>query len=247
MNPKMGQGDLGDDAFSAGGGGEDGSQTGSLLADLRGGDRLPGDAVGALSASSKTRIPMQTIIIVVVMIAGAMALYGMRRYGMGAGMTFQTPLVQYDPNALAKFAPAEEKRVLAALESSGAPVQVPVEAIQKNPFQLVLGPALTQITTDLGPSLDREAERRRVEELARAAEREKLLTDAVGRLRVNGVIGGRVPLARVNGKLYRTGDVIQGLLTVESIDAMTRSVHLRADDKEFVISMIEDQGQSPMR
>lgn len=221
-------------------GGGDGMETGSLLADLRGGDRGGLDAPLSSPSSSTRKIPMQTIVIVVVMVAGAMALWGMRRYGMGSGMTFNTIVVQYDPNASMRFAPAEERRVLAALESSGAPVQVPAEAIEKNPFVLETGPTLTRVTPDLLTPEQREAERRRIEELARAAEREKLLNDSFNRLRVNGVIGGRVPLARVNGKLYRTGDIIQGLFTVTSIDAVTRTVHLEADGRQFQVSMIDE-------
>lgn len=219
--------------------GDEALQTTSLLSDLRSGGGA-GDAGVITSGERGRKIPIQTIIIVVVMVAGAMALYGMRRYGMGAGMTFQPVVVHYDPSASQRLAPAEEQRVLAALEHSGAPVQVPSDAIQKNPFQLDVSPQLTQIGP-VGPSAEaREAERRRIEEMMRAAEREKLLNDTASRLRVTGVIGGPVPVARINGRPYRTGDTVQELFKVASIDAAERRVSLEADGRTFVISMSEE-------
>jgi hypothetical protein len=163
------------------------------------------------------------------------ALYGMRVYGKRAGMSmnrFDTNITQVrnDPAARAQTA-----KIMAELDQFGTPVQVPAERVKRDPFtmKVFVDPGAPD---DAGEKISAE-ERRRIAELARKAreERQLELTTALESLEIKGIMMGRVPLARINEKLFRTGDKVAGLFIIQEISE--RSVTLSCDDGNFVLEL----------
>jgi hypothetical protein len=106
---------------------------------------------------------------------------------------------------------------------------VPKEQVRGDVFQLDKNPQDTGTTTAFLDPGKVAAERRRVE-----------IQEWLGRLNVESVMHGRVPIAKISGKLYRVGDALGGkednLFTVARIQ--DRSVYLSVDQKEFELSMV---------
>src|SRR5262245_12500893 len=71
---------------------------GDILSDLSaGGDAGVSAAdLGPLSARPVRRISIQTLVVALVLVVSAAALYTMRRQGMGVGMKFKTPAMAPD-------------------------------------------------------------------------------------------------------------------------------------------------------
>jgi hypothetical protein len=116
--------------------------------------------------------------------------------------------------------------------------QVPIEEIQKDPFELTPTEQVVIVPT-------------RSDEEARRAERERQrqqqLRTEFSRLRLQTVMQGRMPVAIINGDFVRVGGAI-GSFTVRSIDGMT--VELEADGQVFPLTMQDSEprsGSSPSR
>jgi hypothetical protein len=202
----------------------------SFLAELRGGDAAPETPV-LPGVVSRRRVNVQTLVVAAVIAASAGLLYAMRRHGMGAGMTFQTLNIEYDWERIGSVSRAHQQRVLEDLARSGEPVKPPVEHLPKNPFRLDLQTAVAVVP---GQTTDPGAESARLAELNRQV-REKELRSALATVHLQSTMGGRVPLARVNGKLVKVGDIVAGLFTVRAIH--DRTVELEADGKVFAVIM----------
>ena len=75
--------------------------------------------------------------------------------------------------------------------------------------------------------LMRAEQERRIRE-----EQEARWAEALSRISLQGVVGGRVPLARIDGETVRVGDTLgEGMFTVEAIDG--RSVVLRWEQRRW--------------
>ncbi len=208
----------------------------SLLSDLSGID--PSSAAPApaqAGSASRPRLTSQTIIIAAVLTISAGAIYAMRQYGMGAGMTFEVPAVSYEPDKnLAKLSEGQA-RILAELAMSTSLVQT-AESIEKNPFRLDPDLAAMPLALDDGPITD-DAIRRAIEaEKARLA-RLEMLQRSLGSMRLTGVLMGRVPLARVNEKTLRVGDTIHDFRVVEIREG---GVSLEAEGTTFTLALDKD-------
>ncbi|QOI99938.1 MAG: hypothetical protein HRU70_05340 [Phycisphaeraceae bacterium] len=218
--------------------GPDKGQASSFLAELRssGGGGTP-DAAPPSKPSKRTGSGY-LLLIVLTAVSGAV-LYGMRRYGMSSGIDYDKAVqVQYSAKVSTAVSAAEAARVLRELERSGAPVEVPKEAAERNPFVLAVAsaPSTAPVNTD-DPSARAEAERRRLAEIARKEreERAKSLERAAASLELRAVMKGRLPVARIGERLYREGDRVDNLFTVKQI--LERSVVLDADGVTFQIDM----------
>lgn len=208
----------------------------------------PADASGADGAGASTPpeslhtgaarfVPRQTMIIVIVVVCTALMLTAMRRYGMGSGMTFAEHVkIDYDLDQRKIVGGEEEQKILSDLERSGQPVQIPPEAVRKNPFELGLEePAAVVASGDAPIRVDTES-LRRAEEARRAKEsREKQIESAYRGLALHGVMAGRVPIARINGATVRVGDSVGEFFKVTKIER--DRVELEADGGVFTLSM----------
>ena len=205
-----------------GGAHEDAAQSQSIMTQLGGSGGDDFDVTSA-SAPNKT-LPLQAIAIGLVLVIAAGALFLMRREGTRAGMRFDDIRIVVPPDTTIQKV-ANEEEILDALAQTGLPNQVPVENIHQNPFALGDGdPVDTGPVRPVGNPEEIAAERRRVQ-----------IQEAIGRIDVQSIMNGRVPIAKINGKLYKVGDVIDNLLRVERIDG--RSAYFSVDDKVFEVQM----------
>jgi hypothetical protein len=176
--------------------------------------------------------PRQAVV-AVLLVAGAVgAIFAMRHFGMGPAVSLAGVDVDYKPAGSASG--LSPKQVLADLERSRMAVQVPADHITQDPFELAnLRPAADAPTID--PDL---AGRNQAEKLRLAAEaRRKLLDTEFGKLKLQGVMGGSAPVARVGGRLYKVGMTVAEHFTVTAIEG--REVTLTADDRTFVLTMTD--------
>jgi biotin carboxyl carrier protein len=212
-------------------------QSGSLLADLRGGGG--GDGQGDPAAPSKPRrpLPTQHLITLVVFVAGAGALVAMRQYGMGAGMNFdQGEKIDYVETVSQKRTP-EQQRILNDLERGVTATTPQAEDIHKNPFKLVAGaPPVEPVA---GP--DPDADARRAAEARKTHEGE--VASALAGVVLNSVMGGSEPLARVNGDIVRVGDTVATFFTVAGIQG--RSILLTAEGQIYIVEMSQEPSPRP--
>lgn len=200
--------------------------TASFLAELRGSgaENSPG-----ASPEKKSKFSGPTLLVLGVAGAGVLLLLGMRKFATGGAADFNPIKIEYTRDAAAVARANAQRSVLDALERSGSPVQVPTDQIKKNPFELASKPKVATDATPAGPSSDQIQART-------AAERAKKVADALAALKLNSVMDGPTPLARINGETVRAGDTLtDGLFTVKHISG--RTVVLESDGKEYQLQM----------
>lgn len=208
----------------------------SILTDLKGSGEAPVmpdlGGVGATPAKSKYKVHSQTLVIALVLAASGAALYTMRKQGMGSGIQFSNIKVDYDMDKKGRpINDAQERRVLSDLERLQNPSQSAQEKIQKNPFQLDSTSAVAQQSVD--PAAVSAAMLK-----AQQEERARTIADAIAKLEVTSILEGKMPVARINGKSVREGDMITELLKLAAIH--DRSVDVEADGKLYTVNMLEN-------
>jgi hypothetical protein len=186
----------------------------------------------AEQAAKKTTIPPSVLLLgLVIAVAGGL-LYGMRQIGLGVGLDFRLPEIDYPVDAGKAVVVRDERhqKVMNDLETSENILQVPLEELRRNPFRLGADPQ--EIVAE--PGEDPAATAARL-----AAERERQRQQEINRtleaIEVNSVLTGSVPLARINGKAVRIGDRVADVFIVRAIYG--RTVELEADGKVYRRSM----------
>ncbi len=201
------------------------------------------DTTGALGLSLTDSTPLDgvgfggkysgfIVLIAVVAVAGG-ALWGMRQMGMSGNISLAGDLViDEDIDAItARVENSDHGEILSELEASNDKPVVPLDDVEQNPFAwegLIKVAEATPFQRQ--PVIDPEEEARRRRE-ARARE----LETTFGRLRLNSVLGGTVPVARISGEMVRVGDTIGEHFEVTAIGG--RSVDLVADGRTFILKL----------
>lgn len=206
----------------------------SILSDLKGSAEAPVmpdlGGVNPAATKSKFKVHSQTLVISLVLVASGAALYTMRKQGMGSGVNFNPPKIDYKlDNVKRSASDAQQQRLLDDLARSQNPNQVAAEKIQKNPFQL---DATSAVAKGAPGSNDPDAARRNAEN-----QRLQQQAMALASIEVNAIMAGNIPLARINGKIVREGDVVADMFTVKVIH--DRSVELECDGRIHAVNMSE--------
>lgn len=193
---------------------------------------------GGAPAAVKRRVSLPAIMFGCLVLGGAGLLYAMRLVGIGplnsvAGLTKLNDYELARPGSMSE----DHRRVLAQLSSAtAAPAQVPVDQVQKNPFELsaLLGPEPSK------PDTSDNGAKASADRLRRDAEARKRRTEtAFKELKLNGVLGGSRPVARISGEAVRVGDTVADIFTVAAIHG--RGVDLTADGKTYTLAMDDDK------
>ncbi len=203
----------------------------SLLAELRGADGSRHEA--PVPSRRPTRVTGQTLVLLLVLGVSAASLFTMRQMSRRSGIRLETVMVSYTPDENSSRRAVDQARMLQILAESGTPVQVPRESLDKNPFYLGLSSASLPVGVD--PA---EVEAHRRAELARqeALAREQEIQSRLAGLRLQSVLGGRTPIARINDSTVRVGDKVADYFTVVSIEG--RSVTLEYDGRWFTLELV---------
>lgn len=173
------------------------------------------DLASAASTSQKNLLAKNggmILLLVVVAVAGALLL-GMRKLGLAGRLELVDIKIDYpfDMHKDAVVGPDHET-VINDLKSSSDVVQVPPELVQMNPFEWK-----TEAKDETDEIALREAERLKKQ----AAARQKEVIRAFSKLRLNSVMGGRIPVAQISGQLVKVGDDVGDFFTVLSIEGRT--------------------------
>lgn len=158
-------------------------------------------------------------------------MFGMRLIGRNAGMKLEKFDADFKPAS--GTSATQVTKVLEELAMHEAPLQVPGDAMKRNPFLLDMPKTEVAVQPEAepapaAPTVDKEA-------LARQA----LIADTLKGLAVTSVIRGQMPLVRINDKLYRVGDRIGKVLDV--IEISDRGVILSADGKQYTLNLKDEQ------
>jgi len=216
--------------------------TSSILSDLKGTGANESPAMPDLggvnpsSPKSKYKVHSQTLVISLVLVASGAALYTMRKKGMEGGVNFNPPKIIYDMDKTSQGGTdVDQRRVLSDLARSQSPPNVLLDKIQKNPFQLDAASGVPQAGASLDP-----ADAARTRDRQAAEQRETQIRTALASVEVGAIMAGNVPLARINGKIVREGEVVADIFMVKEIH--DRSVDLEVDGKIHTVNMSESTG-----
>lgn len=194
----------------------------------------PGGFLNAQDLESKpSKFSGLLVLGMVVAVAGGV-LFGMRQLGMGPKLSLAEIKIDYPLDSDPLNANSDHERILEDLRTGGNVQRVPLEMVQTNPFAW----------RSLAPKEVPEKKQESIEDLSRrqAEERRQKTRDAAAALVLNSMMGGRVPMARIDGQLVRVGDRVGEYFTVKAISG--RSVELASEDEVFSISMNEPEDAS---
>jgi hypothetical protein len=199
--------------------GHDGSDDPSLSGGLDGsGEGGLGEL--ALAAAPRKRLSLQTIIVIITIAASAGALYMMRQKGKAAGLKLQPIKLDLDVDKLPK--PRQDhQRILSDL-ALGTVTPAQQDKLEKNPFRFENLPSAEFRPATGAQSTNIEAERLRY---------------ALAAIEINAIMQGRVPVARINGKLVQVGDTVEDVLKVVQIHE--RSIEFSAGGDIYTVQMGE--------
>ena len=201
-----------------------------------------GDGVagpGGLEAPRGGKISHAAIFFAVLIVVGGGLLFVMRRIGinpMSAIASMKEPEVDLTKNAKP---PVDHRRVLRDLSESTVKSQVPIEQVQKNPFEI---PEVIAAEKTDDPA---ELERRRLEREAKNQElRRQRIETELASMQLHSILGGSNPVARINDKAVRIGDKFGDYFTVANIQG--RIVELECDSDIYVLSL-DAKDKAPTR
>jgi len=195
---------------------------------------MPGIPAAPIAApQSKSKVSGQVVLAGVVFALAGSAIYGMRFMGVNAAFGGESIKIDYTAEKGLESAKRFE-RVMAELDASMSAVQVAdggslgaasfLRPVEDEPDT----GAYSEPTgiDDLDRLARLAAERRQLE----LEERTQLIQGELGRLNVQGIIGGRVPAARINGQPVRVG---QSLGVFEVVEISGKGVIVEADGARF--------------
>jgi hypothetical protein len=202
---------------------------------------FPSQGSEADSAPRKVKVNSQAVVLVIILGVSAAALASMRHIGMKSGISYtlvgdapQAAMVQDDPEKVARY-----DRIMKDLRQLQQPLDIALGELAKIP---ALIPTDRKIDTSPGgPIIASDpvdtASRDRLAHIA------KNRTDAA-KLKLQSCMGGKVPLARIDGKFYRLGDLVNEKFIVRGIE--NRSATVEADGETYQLEMESGKpGSSP--
>lgn len=179
----------------------------------------------------KVKVNSQAVVLVIILGVSAAALASMRHIGMKAGINYsvdsapQPTASKDDPEKVARY-----DRIMKDLHQLQQPLDIALGELSKIP---ALIPTDRKVDTSAGgPSIAQTDEG--AADRARQAERAKLRKDAAN-LKLQSCMGGRVPLARIDGKFYRIGDLVNDKFILREIE--NRSVTVEVEGETIQIEM----------
>lgn len=176
----------------------------------------------------KPKMPSQVPLLMLILCVSAGALYGMRRYGMQSGFTFNEVPVDFKSDESVKARTYE--RIMADLNRIQKPLDVTLTEFGKSPFMRERQQA--SVTPDAGPIQPgmSEADRHRAEAV-----------DALKRMKLRGIIGS---VARIDDLTVKAGDTID-MFTVTSVSG--RTVSFEAYGETFTLTLEEPKAGGPKK
>lgn len=183
------------------------------------------------------------IVMGIIALGGAVGVVWMRQVGTESGMDFQSAPAAFESTLKTPAAQQEFERAIEALADSRAPIEVPEHAFRQDPFKVMMADNSETDARKLA-ELERQRQRAAQEEERRSAERRRELQVRLSRLRLQSAMGGRNPIANINGKLVRVGEKIDEFFTVEEIEG--GRVVVSAQGQKFELQMGREMAIVPI-
>jgi hypothetical protein len=188
-------------------------------------------------APRKVKVNAQAVVLIIVLGVSAAALASMRHIGMKSGINFKDQgsiptqvRVQDDPQKVERY-----DRIMKDLQQLQQPLDIALGELAKIP---ALIPTDRKIEQPFGgPTTPVDSMSNADRELA--SRKAKIRKDAA-ELKLQSCMGGKVPLARIDGKFYRIGDLVNEVFIVRSIE--NRSASVEAEGETFELKM--DMGKA---
>lgn len=194
---------------------------------------------GGLEAPKGSKISHAAIFFAILIVVGGGLLFVMRKIGinpMSAIASMKEPDVDLTKSGKP---PIDHRRVLRDLSESTVKSQVPIEQVQKNPFEI---PEVIAAEEHDDP---KEIERKRLEKEAKdTAARQARIESVLATMQLHGILGGSNPVARINDKAVRVGDKIEDYFTVDTIEG--RKVVLECEGNLYELSL-DAKDKSPKK
>jgi hypothetical protein len=195
--------------------------------------------------AGRKRMSQQSMVMAVVFTVSASAIFGMRTMGNRAGIAMGGQSVEYTP-------PTDDRTrtydlIMAELARAQSPLDVTLSEFGKSPFMLEPSPQAVLVDPVSGPALTNE-ELAALEAERKKAERIAELQAKASELKLQSVMNGRRPLARINGQTVAQGETVLEVFTLLRVE--DRSVVLAAEGLQFVLSLEDLNTQhksSPVR
>lgn len=168
----------------------------------------------SFASDTSKRLPIQIGIVAGVLLVTGGVIYWMHVRGIAPGKLLKPVEMRYTIEQTQARHYEGEDRILQSLAMSGPPPQIPLAEIHENPFRLDRAPQ------EDAPIIPTEPTQVRDHVLVQA---EQIL----GSMKIEMVLNSETnPLAKINGKVYRVGDKIDGVVEIVSISG--RAVTFRA-------------------
>lgn len=181
------------------------------------------------------RVSTQMVALVLVLVLGGGLLWGMRKLGIGPLNHFAgASMPDYDMSQLGTNKTADHKRILDELTANYSKTQVPLDQVQRNPFRLADGLSKPEVKPGEDPAKVTAEQQKRI-----ALQRKDKVKAALANLKLNGVLGGSTPVARISGDAVRIGETVGDYFTVKAIHG--RSVELTCENEVYTLTMDDDQ------
>ncbi|UYV14021.1 MAG: hypothetical protein NCW75_06950 [Phycisphaera sp.] len=170
--------------------------------------------VESYGTDGSKRLPIQIGIVAGVLLVTGGVIYWMHVRGIAPGKLLKPVEMRYTIEQTQARHYEGEDRILKSLSLAGPPPQIPLEEIHENPFRLDRAPQEDAPIISAGPVQARDQVLVKAEQM-------------LGSMKIEMVLNSETnPLAKINGKVYRIGDKIDGVLEVVSISG--RAVTFRA-------------------
>jgi hypothetical protein len=199
----------------------------------------PGASASGVRFSGKGsaggRLSKHFVLLGLVVFGGAV-LYGMRLIGIGPlkGLADGQVTVDYNLSDAGASKTSEHTKMLGELNANHIAGQVPVDHVQRNPFRMAQGLVKTVEAATIDDGSAKSADRVRREAELRRGKVESQLAN----LKVNSVLAGSNPVARIGGETVRVGDTVAEIFIVKAIHG--RGVELVCDGREYSLSIDDD-------
>jgi hypothetical protein len=161
----------------------------------------------------------------------------MRQFGVGVSTATAQIGVDIERVDRPKIEAKRFETLMTTLESGDRPLQINPEKIsQPSPFELSFETG-TVVDNTPRETPEQRAAREAAEAKVRAErERAAVIGNALESLKLQSIVGGRNPAARINTQIVRAGDTVADYFTVVEIRA--RSVILQVDGKTYELGLL---------
>lgn len=194
------------------------------------------------SSESESKVSVHMVVALAVVAVGAGVIYAMRYIGMQAGLNEEIAQIDYTSQAGNTEFNSRFGQVITELDESTIAVQLSdhesfIDAPFSRPSAIGSTPEPIKIDPGMSEAERLELQRQRQLEMERQQRYDSVYSEAMS-FRLQGVVGGSRPAARVSGQPVSVGSKLGEYFKV--IEITGRSVVIEADGMRFELAMGED-------